>query len=47
VAPGPGGACDPISFFTLDQAPGIEFSDDPTLQARSGSYAVSLSRRLR
>ena len=46
VAPGPGGACDPISFFTLDQAPGIELSDDPTLHARSGSYAVSLSRRL-
>jgi catalase len=47
VAPGPGGACDPISFFALDQAPGIEFSDDPTLHARSAAYAVSLSRRLR
>jgi catalase len=47
VAPGPGGACDPISFLTLDQPPGIEFSDDPTLQARSAAYAVSLSRRQR
>ncbi|MGK7871467.1 catalase family peroxidase [Falsiroseomonas sp. E2-1-a20] len=46
VAPGPGGACDPISFLILDQAPGIELSDDPTLQARAGAYAVSLSRRL-
>jgi catalase len=47
VAPGPGGACDPISFLTLEQAPGVELSDDPTLQARSAAYAVSLSRRLR
>lgn len=46
VAPGPGGACDPISFMTLDQAPGVEFSDDPTLHARGPAYAVSLSRRL-
>ncbi len=46
VAPGPGGACDPISFLQLDQGPGVEFSDDPTLHARTGSYAVSLSRRL-
>jgi catalase len=46
VAPGPGGACDPISFMTLDQAPGVEFSDDPTLHARTAPYAVSLSRRL-
>jgi len=29
----------------LDQSPGIEMSDDPTLQARASSYAVSLSRR--
>ncbi|MBU8541194.1 catalase family peroxidase [Falsiroseomonas tokyonensis] len=46
VAPGPGGACDPISFLTLDLAPGVEYSDDPTLHARTGTYAVSLSRRL-
>jgi catalase len=46
VSAGPGGPCDPISFMTLDQAPGIELSDDPTLQARSAAYAVSLSRRL-
>jgi catalase len=45
VAPGPGGACDPISFMILDQAPGVEFSDDPTLHARTPAYAVSLSRR--
>jgi catalase len=47
VASGPGGPCDPISFMTLDQPPGIELSDDPTLQARSAAYAVSLSRRQR
>jgi catalase len=46
AAPGPGGACDPISFMTLDQGPGVEMSDDPTLQARAAAYAVSLSRRL-
>ncbi len=45
VAAGPGGACEPISFMTLDQGPGVEMSDDPTLQVRAGSYAVSLSRR--
>jgi catalase len=45
VSAGPGGPCDPISFMILDQAPGIEMSDDPTLQARAGSYAVSLTRR--
>jgi len=43
---GAGGPCDPISFLTLDMPPGIEFSDDPTLHARSAPYAVSLSRRL-
>ena len=46
VAPGPGGACDPISFLQLDQAPGVTYSDDPTLHARTAAYAVSLSRRL-
>ncbi|WP_052403040.1 catalase family peroxidase [Muricoccus aerilatus] len=46
VAPGPGGACDPISFLQLDMAPGVTYSDDPTLHARTGAYAVSLSRRL-
>ena len=46
VAPGPGGACDGMSFMILEQAPGVEFSDDPTLQVRAGAYAVSLSRRL-
>lgn len=45
VSAGPGGACDPISFMILDQAPGIEMSDDPVLQARASSYAVSLTRR--
>jgi catalase len=42
---GAGGPCDPMSFLTLDQEPGISFSDDPTLHVRAGSYAVSLSRR--
>ncbi|UPY38620.1 catalase family peroxidase [Sediminicoccus sp. KRV36] len=45
AAAGPGGPCDPISFMTLDQEPGISLSDDPTLQARAAAYAVSLSRR--
>lgn len=45
VEAGPGGPCDPISFMILDQAPGIEMSDDPVLQARAAAYAVSLSRR--
>jgi catalase len=45
VEAGPGGPCDPISFMILDQAPGIEMSDDPTLQARAAAYAVSLTRR--
>jgi catalase len=45
VEAGPGGPCDPISFMILDQAPGIEMSADPVLQARAASYAVSLSRR--
>ncbi len=46
VEPGPGGACDPVSFMVLDQEPGVSLSDDPTLAVRAGSYAVSLSRRL-
>ena len=47
VAPGTGGACDPISFMTLEPArQAVELSDDPTLQARAAAYAVSLSRRL-
>lgn len=45
VEAGPGGPCDPISFMILDQAPGIEMSDDPVLQARAAAYAVSLTRR--
>lgn len=45
VEAGAGGPCDPISFMILDQAPGIEMSDDPVLQARAAAYAVSLSRR--
>jgi catalase len=45
VSAGPAGPCDPISFMILDQAPGIEMSNDPVLQARAASYAVSLSRR--
>lgn len=45
VEAGAGGRCDPISFMILDQSPGIEMSDDPTLQARAAAYAVSQSRR--
>lgn len=46
VEAGPGGACDPISYMNLDMPPGVEYSDDPTLHARTAPYAVSLSRRL-
>jgi catalase len=45
VEAGPGGPCDGISFLHLDMEPGIAFSDDPTLHARSAPYAVSLTRR--
>jgi catalase len=45
VAAGPGGPCDPISFMSLDMEPGVSFSDDPTLHARTAPYAVSLTRR--
>lgn len=45
IAAGPGGPCDRMSFLTLDQSPGVEYSDDPTLAVRTGAYAVSLSRR--
>lgn len=46
VEAGAGGACDPISFLNLEMDPGIAFSEDPTLHARTPPYAVSLSRRL-
>jgi catalase len=29
----------------LDMEPGIQMSEDPTLQARAAAYAVSLTRR--
>lgn len=47
VAPGPGGACDRISFLALANTPGVEFSDDPTLRARPAPYALSLVKRTR
>ena len=47
VQAGPGGPCDPISFMNLEQEPGVQLSDDPTLQARASAYAVSLGRRTR
>ncbi|MBL6457418.1 catalase family peroxidase [Belnapia sp. T6] len=47
VAPGPGGACDRISFLALANPPGAEFSDDPTLRARPAPYALSLVKRTR
>jgi catalase len=47
VAPGPGGACDRISFLALANSPGVEFSDDPTLRARPAPYALSLVKRTR
>ena len=47
VQAGAGGPCDPISFMLLDQEPGVQLSQDPSLQARASSYAVSLSRRTR
>lgn len=45
VEPGSGGPCDGISFLQLDMEPGVAFSDDPTLHARTAPYAVSLTRR--
>jgi catalase len=45
VEAGPGGPCDGISFLNLDMEPGIAFSDDPVLHARTAPYAVSLTRR--
>lgn len=45
VASDAGGACQPISYMFLSQAPGVELSDDPTLRARQSAYAVSLQRR--
>jgi catalase len=45
VEAGAGGPCDGISFLNLDMEPGIAFSDDPTLHARTAPYAVSLTRR--
>jgi catalase len=45
VAAGAGGPCDGISFMQLDMEPGIQMSEDPTLQARAAAYAVSLTRR--
>lgn len=45
VEAGNGGPCDGISFLHLDMEPGIQMSDDPTLQARAAAYAVSLTRR--
>jgi catalase len=47
ASPDAGGECDPISFLTLAQEPGIAFSDDPTLAARGPAYAESLFRRTR
>jgi catalase len=47
VAPAAGGACDKVSFLALANAPGVEFSDDPTLRARPAPYAISLSKRTR
>jgi len=47
IAPAEGGPCDRMSYLLLEQAPGIEYSDDPTLRARSAAYGVSLSRRLK
>ena len=46
VAPGPGDACDRISFLHWP-TPGVEFNDDPTLRARPAPYALSLVKRTR
>jgi catalase len=45
VEPGPGGACQGMSFLQLESGPGIEASDDPTLAARTPVYATALGRR--
>ena len=46
VEAGSGGACDKMFFNPLALPKGMGPSDDPTLFARPGSYAVSLGRRL-
>lgn len=46
VEPGPGGACDGITFNPLVLPKGIQPSNDPVLLARPASYGVSLGRRL-
>lgn len=46
VEPGPGGACDRITFNPLVLPKGMKPSADPVLLARSVPYAVSLGRRL-
>lgn len=46
VEPGPGGACDAITFNPTVLPKGIEMSDDPMLVMRASTYALSLGRRL-
>jgi len=46
VEPGPGGACDKITYNPLVLPKGVGPSPDPVLMARPGAYAVSLGRRL-
>lgn len=46
VEPGPGGACDKITFNPVILPKGIQPSADPVLNARAAPYGVSLGRRL-
>jgi catalase len=46
VEAGADGACKDITFDPLSLPAGIDPSDDPVLLARSGAYAVSLTRRV-
>lgn len=46
VEPGPGGACERITYNPTALPKGIEASNDPVLRARAAPYALSLGRRI-
>lgn len=46
VEPGPGGACDAMTFNPVILPDGIKPSADPVLNARAAPYGISLGRRL-
>lgn len=46
IEPGPGGACERITYNPTALPKGIEASNDPVLRARAAPYALSLGRRI-